>query len=775
MPETINVKPSARILKVLGDIEFEGWQCLAELIDNSFDDFLNIKRSGTTWSEGFRVNVTLPLQSTPVPQAEIVVLDNGRGMSLGTLNDAVRAGWSSNDPFNNLGLFGMGFNVATARLGKLARVLTTRVGETEWVGVSIDLDAIRDDFDVPVIREPKNDPAIHGTKVVVSRLDPVRAGWLGRNASAVRGVLGGVYSYLLAEQGFELLVNGVIVTPHRACRWGNDRSVTYGSGSSVEQIPAYVPIDQVFPPAETCLKCRNWQPPGRGTCVECGSSELVERVRRIHGWLGIQRFLHRTNFGIDFFRNGRKILRSDKRLFEWQDTNRPVTGAEVEYPVELGQGGRIIGEIHLDHVPVNYQKNAFEWSDRNWIAAAAYLRGEGPLLPQKARRLGLPPNDSFLARLHRGYRRNDPGYRYLIPGDENGPIHEKTREWGERFQSGDPEFQSDQRWWDAVVFFEDRRAGVPLAPQPPESVLAELGLDASDPTDGAVPSQPPTEAQPVPPRETEQQRIARYRSSGRQVPSLTGEFGMPELGANVRLSTFEVRGARVEDSNSRATPVLFVRQPGNSYAAFIDAGHELFQSFGDDPAEYVLLELADNLRTRAESTLSLSQIVAAIKARHLSDRRLDPATLAGQARELLRTVREKMVSAIRSNPERAWQFLTPDERVLVETTIVSESAGITLDQARETGDFVLYAPPLFLSRLVEEWPEAFMDGRIFAGPYETVTNPQARRISLGKVVSYLSDVGRLATVSLPMQELVRAKLSMVVLAAEVSQPDVVPA
>jgi hypothetical protein len=324
-----------------------------------------------------------------------------------------------------------------------------------------------------------------------------------------------------------------------------------------------------------------------------------------------------------------------------------------------------------------------------------------------------------------------------------------------------------------VVFYEEHKArgSQPNPPTTqPDSILNELGLDQADTPDPQIGAPPPAQPPPAP-RETEQQRLARYRSAGRQVPYLTGEFGVPELGANVRLTTFEVRGTRIKDSEGRATPVLIARQPGNTYAAFIDIGHELFQSFGDDPAEYVLLELADNLRTRAESSLSLSQVVAALKARHLSDRRLDPAVLAGQARELLRTVREKMVVAIRDNPERAWQFLTPDERILIETTIISESAGITLDHARQTGEFVLYAPSLFLSRLLEEWPDAFMDGSVFTGPYQSVTNPQGRRISLGKAVAYLSDVGRLATVSLPTPELVRAKLSMSILAAELAQPD----
>jgi hypothetical protein len=89
-PESINVRPSARILKVLGDIDFENWQCLAELVDNAFDDFLEIKRSGQHWPDGFRVSITLP-QGIVSEESEVAVSDTGRGMDLTTLNNAVRA------------------------------------------------------------------------------------------------------------------------------------------------------------------------------------------------------------------------------------------------------------------------------------------------------------------------------------------------------------------------------------------------------------------------------------------------------------------------------------------------------------------------------------------------------------------------------------------------------------------------------------------------------------------------------------------------------------
>jgi len=34
----INVQPHPRLLSILGDIEFAPWQCVAELVDNAFDE-----------------------------------------------------------------------------------------------------------------------------------------------------------------------------------------------------------------------------------------------------------------------------------------------------------------------------------------------------------------------------------------------------------------------------------------------------------------------------------------------------------------------------------------------------------------------------------------------------------------------------------------------------------------------------------------------------------------------------------------------------------------
>ncbi len=339
MSQTIDIQPSPRILSVLGDIEFQEWQCIAELVDNAFDDFLEIQRAGTPWDDGFRVDVRVPTPASQPGDARVEVIDGGRGMTLEAVNDAVRAGWSSNDRFSKLGLFGIGFNIATARLGNVARILTTRSGDQEWVGVEIDLPQVAhsQEFRVPVIREEKTQPSDHGTRVIVDGLKPTHLAWLQRNQPQLRNILGDVYAYLLEHRGFQLFVYDVAVEGRRACHWAPERLVTRGSGKNAEQIPAVIEIDESLPAMETCLQCHNWQEAGLGECVECRSTALEARERRIHGWLGIQRYLHKTDFGIAFLRNGRKILLNNKLLFEWQNPDAPRAGspARLRLPCRL--------------------------------------------------------------------------------------------------------------------------------------------------------------------------------------------------------------------------------------------------------------------------------------------------------------------------------------------------------------------------------------------------------------------------------------------------------
>jgi hypothetical protein len=191
-PQTTNspnfdLTPDPRVLQMLGEIELQQWRCIAELVDNSVDGFLNAERAGASIQNP---EVVISVPRTDVPTARITVKDNGPGMSGDTLEKAVRAGWTGNSPLINLGLFGMGFNIATARLGLVTEVWTSRENDPVDVGVRIDFDDLRSkrSFTVPRVTRPKADPSAHGTEIVISKLKPDQRQWFtrGNNTSSVR-------------------------------------------------------------------------------------------------------------------------------------------------------------------------------------------------------------------------------------------------------------------------------------------------------------------------------------------------------------------------------------------------------------------------------------------------------------------------------------------------------------------------------------------------------------------------------------------------------------
>ena len=135
-----DLQPDPRILPMLGEINLEQWRCLAELVDNSVDGFLSAKRQDNAVAEP-EVHIAVPTSASP--SAKISVRDNGPGMSPETLETAMRAGWSGNTPVDSLGMFGMGFNIATARIGTVTTVWTTRRDDGEWHGLKIDFNALQ--------------------------------------------------------------------------------------------------------------------------------------------------------------------------------------------------------------------------------------------------------------------------------------------------------------------------------------------------------------------------------------------------------------------------------------------------------------------------------------------------------------------------------------------------------------------------------------------------------------------------------------------------------
>lgn len=796
----MKITPSPRILKMLGQIEFHEWQCLAELVDNSIDDLLQMNElmngadSGNLNTDLFCIEILLPSSAKDLAHSTVVVRDHGRGMDIEHLQMAVRAGWSGNDMFERLGLFGMGFNISTARLGKVTRVLTTREGDPAWIGVKIDLDAIGPDFEAQDITEPKSDPADHGTRVEILRLDPDRADRLFRKQEALLVKLGHIYSWILENTPISLRINGKLVKPKRLCAWSNSRSVTYGQGANRETIPAVITINVELPLADACLDCGNWQATGKGSCDICDSNNITQRERRIFGWVGIQRYLDQQNFGLDFIRNGRKILTYDKSIFDWIDINNPLSVTETEYPVEVPSGqGRIIGEIHLDHVPVHYMKDKFDTNDRSWNSAIEYLRGSGPLKQERAKQLGFPTHSNApISRLFRGYRRNDPGYRCLIPGDGKNATHQQAAEWGKKFERGDADYQTDEKWWEAVVFHE---AGAAARNNPPPAPGGEADIDAvmralvgsknADDDSGAATISDTNTGHPNAAGNENQQeldkldrpltthdKVERLKLNSRPHTGLSRILHARCIGEQLTVQAYEVNDSPLIDGiHNTHTAIWLHPAEGGTALLFIDPRHESFTILGIDMLDLALAQIASFMITRSSTeSHSISQVIFDLRRDGFPDSNMDFTTVQNASRDIINRIRDAVVDKAATDPTRAWSALTADEISTIEQrSALTVGGGVALDS--NDSSFISHTPALYLVRLFDTWPELFMDGSIFSLRYNCLNDASARRLSKGRIMSLLMDVAALASEENPrttINQLRRTRLSVDMLIQELA-------
>jgi hypothetical protein len=801
-PTMLDITPSPRVLEMLGEIEFAPWRCAAELLDNSIDSFLDVLEKDPDHAGPLRVNINLPRPRDTLKT--ITVVDSGPGMTLKQVNDAVRAGWSGNDPFENLGLFGMGFNIASARLGQRTRVLTTRQGDSDWYGVEIDLKALQEDntFEVPLVQEAKDDPDAHGTRVELSVLRQGNYEELVRNPRKLADQLGDVYAPLLLKHPkIEIRVNNIRVQPRGYCRWDESREITYGTGANADRVPAVIPFDHALPARDACRSCRRFQElPNVTECEFCGSHDLVTRERRIHGWVGVQRYLHGNDFGIDFIRNGRKIMIRDKSLFRWVDPNDISNTELIEYPIEPpANEGRIIGEVHLDHVPVEYRKETFRTDSPEWQAVRKFLRGDGgPMRPQYRTERNLARfADGPLARIYKAFNANRPGARYLIPAAPGGPaLHDKAYEWGKKFHDGDPAYQDDSLWWAAIEGYERAKEGPSnlddLVDDTSEERRRELveifGDDAFGPSSNDESDDPAEaggdesgepeapfadEGEPEDEPETFVERVGRYAATALPLPELQFTVSLPGALGAVDLVTYLVKGEDVLNDENQRVPVLAFLGRLTELNVFVDADHPLFTAYDTQIADMVLAEVADIFRARFGASMTLGQIIARIKEEKLSDRRLDD-NVAAQADSVLREIRDRVVGVLAASSEATKDVvaqLAQRERAATETAAADE--GKTFADAVSDGSVGYYIPALALPRIVEAMPQRFLDGAVFTTLYSPLSDEAARSIGVARIAGYLYDLGILADrpVRLRGEALRRAALSVRLIEESISESE----
>nr|WP_297458846.1 ATP-binding protein [uncultured Halomonas sp.] len=767
-----DLTPDPRVLQILGEINLDQWKCLAELIDNSVDAFINARRNENK-IEAPSVVISLPTQDKE--DASVTIRDNGEGMTLEQLEHAVRAGWSGNNPLDSLGLFGMGFNIATARLGMVTEVYTTRAGDPEWVGLRIDLNELRrtQTYHTPRLTRPKSDPATHGTEVKVLRLKADQRIYFSKSANLgkIRRQLARVYAPLLLskDSSFTLQVNGQSIQAKRPCHWDPDRSVLGSDGKPVHAVETF---DFKLPSRYYCLTCM-LSFSGTQNCPTNGSEcKAVEVKRRLHGWVGLQRYMHEDDFGIDVIRNGRVIEVQNKDLFVWNGEEKP----KREYPIDDQRNrGRFIGEIHLDHCRVSYTKDRFERDDTSWSEMISLVRGEGPLQPKLAKAIGFEPQSAPLYRLFQAFRRSSPqgktGRWARILAVKN---NERAIEMADLFHKGDPEYQADEKWYE-LVEEEDRGivGAIPTATGP-GSVSPSIPGGFLDEGSEGPPVNGGERAHEVP---ADKESTASFATPLRQkFHELSRVYKHPLLKVEFTVEAFIV-ASDDSDLPGKAPWALRMEDPGTRTFLFLfDADHPVFCSVTMTPLDALLSELAfktyEFLREVSPSSAIFSTILSDLRGVYSEESRLDPKGIITFAEKSLHEIAQSIsTSESGQSFEELFTELPQSAQDKIRRKIAS--AGMATAQAViETGEFLSYAEAQDIRYFVRRHPELFFDGKFWAQPYTSLdygdakVNKEARESVLERYGAYLADTAWLASQSprdlerCDRDELIRATLSV---------------
>lgn len=783
--QTLDLTPSPRILQVIAETDLQIYQCLAELIDNCFDELHKAREAG--FGGESRVDIRLPSARDADRHSEIVVADTGRGMSPEQMEHALRAGSTNNAQFGTLGLFGMGFNVATARLGTVTEVRSGRVGDTKWNIATIDIGEMQrtGSYRVPLTQVPKGELE-HGTAISIRRLrnDTVAALQTTSEPKKIRRELGKLYTYMLRDLqrtsfsgsdmvgglGLSLYINGSDVKPQLPCIYDPSRSVSYLG----EAVRAVQEVEIPLSPGWACMNCGYWSTHEPEHCLECGSTNVRIRDRRIWGWLGVQRYQDRDDFGISLIRQGRVIVPQDKELFRWTSPDGDV---EIEYPVEL-RDGRLVGEIHIDHVPVTFRKTDFDRQSPHWTTMVHKVRGESPLRPKKASSLGLPGNETLLAKLFGAYRRVDPGLRCLVPGNGKTAMHQDAKVRSTMFANGDPEYATDEWWYVTAKRHDEIVRGVKDEPvddddnQKANDWLKGEGLghlaktslgneaDTGQCDTGHDSTTPLTEPQAV---ETKDQRFARYRESASPLPGIDGKVHLDSTSMTLRSWLTEWVDLSADGSSHFA-----MRLNGGEVELFLDRRHRLVVDYGWDPHDVAIVCAARSVTDMFRYQGGADEFVLHVLDAH-PDRKLDHQTIRARGESLLDEIRELLASVVSERPSM-WDSLRASSKRGAENEALTLSPSIDWAAATLNGDFAAYLTVGGVRDLMEAHPELILDGGVFSTKYAQWDDDDARTDQIERLGALLGDLGRMSRAGKPTtaQELARFGLSADLLAEEIA-------
>jgi len=778
----LNLTPDPKVLIALTHTHIQPLDALCELIDNAIDSFSSAKLQGMPVSSPV-VRIDLPkVTDIDADKGVVRVSDNGPGLSVEAAEKALRAGFSGNNPYDTLGLFGMGFNISTGKIGSVTKFYSAREDSDKAVEVTIDLNKINEtkDYQVVAYKVDKGSTS-HGTIIEISNWWPAgndNRGFIRTLVSyggkKIREELGRRYATILQEKNIKIFVNEAECVPFEHCVWGDNR---YVERKKYGRIPAVYRFDKVINTQKKCAKCTASLEPYQDQCPSCGSHEVRTIEERIKGWVGIQRFDDLSEFGIDLIRNGRTIRISEKSaFFEYVDEFQKTI---KDYPID-SNFGRIVGEVHLNHVPVDFMKQDFQRSSPEWHRAISFLRGDSSLQPLQP---GAENNESPIFKLFQGYRKvKTAGKTDLYMGTWD-PVKEEPRrisrdvekEFYEKFKKHEPGYYDDAEWYKKVE--EADRKPVKQLPLCPDCGCqnleeAEVCIGCQKVLRGknciACGEYIPLSAKTCPkcgksqeaeiikpwtckvcgaknnpsddvctncssPRGEENHLSVEYLLSHSEKDdalsikecTISLANGQPSNALDVEVyTTTEPIKANFDD---KAIPVLTEKQSLNELVIFVDKSHRIFRNCKVKVEQMIAAEVAEHIFILNKSVNASTKkhtvpyITWQIIEKYWADKMEDSGeNLIDEVEELFASIKERLVLSGK-NFEESYELLSNDQTKEMVNNIINSGGDISnLSKMKENGQFLQYVPASMIVGLFDIHPDLFFDGCVWNEAYKDI-------------------------------------------------------
>lgn len=719
-----DLTPTPQLLQILGDLKFKGWQCIAELVDNSIDAILS---SRNILPENKKIIVTIPTSGKIKAGDPVVIEDFADGMEEEKLQNAVKAGYSGKNTRDSIGLFGMGFNVATACLANKVEVWSSTKEMEHETGVLIDLKdmATSKSFMRRKLQRPKRYDKQSGTEIKIYDFKPEAESLL--RIGDIRNNLRRAYTErIFKDHGISIKINQYEIQPFKFCVWSENVMVKV----KYDDILAYTEIDKLLRKERYCENCRTWLGEAAQTslkveCPSCHSTDkIVTKEVQLVGWLGIQRYPDPDHYGIDISRNGRILRKLDKSLFFWDDERaKDDPRFHPEYPRDNElYNGRIVGQIEANFILPKYTKDDFNSEDENWKVAVRYLRGEMPLQTELGEIYGYSGlNRTPIGNLFRGYRRIDPpGLKTLMFAKNDGsgksdPTRQKN--WREKFYEGDPVYVDEKTWLKEIEKAELKEPPTQFNPQNPTGRGTTTGTGSSG------------RPAPTPPR------FPGYKKLNKAL-----HFDIERL---INQKPIDLTLIDYVPDSDLSIPIIFDTTGSiMKFDVYLNNKHPMFRDFADGYDDLIFMEVAsiyyELITDKKEWTLT--RIYYELKSKYAPETMLSVSNLVTKASNLMREIHNKLVAGDGIELEHKPNLTDTEIRTLNKKYLDLEGKSIgNIETFILNTKFLKYIDLNYLFKFVEEYPEVIYDDKILLMPY-SVLDQETKQHQLKKYSGYFSDV-----------------------------------